>query len=64
MSKKTKKKNNRTVKVHLTSQSSPVVFKNVRNAYTKDGLYCVRLEDKTVHKFPCVNIHKITECLG
>lgn len=52
----------KTVRVHLYSQSSPVVFESVHNTYTKDGLYCVMLNDwHTVHKFPVQHIFMITE---
>ena len=49
-----------TVQIHLLSQSIPIIRENVVNAYTKDGLYCVALED-SVEKYPLVNIFKITE---
>lgn len=50
------------VKVHLYSQSLPVEIGNVRNAYTKDGLYCVMLGDmKTEYKFPVEHIFRIKE---
>jgi hypothetical protein len=50
-----------TVKVHLLSQSQAMVFENVINAYTKDGLYCILKSDKTVSKFPLCNIFRIDE---
>lgn len=50
------------VKVHLYSQSLPVIIENVRNAYTKDSLYCVMLNDfKTEYKFPFQHIFRIKE---
>jgi hypothetical protein len=50
------------VKVHLYSQAVPIVIENVRNAYTKDGLYCVMLADlKTEYKFPYQHIFRIKE---
>lgn len=48
------------VKIHLLSQSNPII-RTALNAYTKDGLYCLYLEDKTVKKYPLVNIFEITE---
>lgn len=48
------------LEIHLLSQSQPIVYTGVKNAYTKDGLYCVYIEDK-VHKYPLVNIFRITE---
>lgn len=50
------------VEVHLYSQSAPIVISNVRNTYTKDGLYCVNKDDgKIVYKFPTQHIFRITE---
>jgi hypothetical protein len=50
------------VEVHLYSQSQPVVVEGVRNAYTKDGLYCLWIEGSdTVYKFPLVHIFRIKE---
>lgn len=49
------------IKVHLLSQSQPIVYDNVKNAYTKDGMYCIYKEDNTVDKFPMVNIFRVTE---
>ncbi len=50
-----------TIKVHLTSQSTRMTKHNVRNAYTKDGLYCIYMEDGIVIKYPLCNIFEITE---
>jgi hypothetical protein len=50
-----------TIKIHMNSQSKPIVRKKVVNLYTKDGLYCVYLEDGTVKKYPLVNIFEIEE---
>lgn len=50
------------IRVHLYSQSEPVVMTDVQNAYQKGDLYCVMLNDgKTVHKFPLQHIFRITE---
>lgn len=55
------------VQVHLYSQSEPCEFQNVRNAYTKDGLYCVWVmpaqvgDPSTVYKFPTEHIFRIKE---
>ena len=50
------------VEVHLYSQSEPCRFENVRNAYTKDGLYCVwALTPEAVYKFPVEHIFRIKE---
>ncbi len=50
-----------TVKVHLYTQSQPVVIDTVRNAYQKGSLYCVMQTDGTVRKFPIEHIFSITE---
>jgi hypothetical protein len=49
------------IEVHLLSQSQPIKYANVVNAYTKDGLYCIYLSDGIVHKYPLVNIFRIKE---
>ncbi|MBI2064032.1 MAG: hypothetical protein HYT65_03525 [Candidatus Yanofskybacteria bacterium] len=50
------------VRVHLYTQSEPVVMTDVRNAYQKGDLYCVMLNDgKTVYKFPLQHIFRIKE---
>lgn len=51
------------VLVHLYSQSSPVVIKNVSNTYQKGDLYCVLIKEGTVYKFPLQHIFRITEGL-
>ncbi len=49
------------IAVHLLSQAKPVVHDNVKNAYTKDGLYCLMMNDGVVLKYPLINIFRITE---
>lgn len=49
------------IQVHLYSQSQPCEFDNIRNAYTKDGLYCVMQFDGAVYKFPVIHIFRIKE---
>ena len=50
------------VNVHLYSQSRPVLIEGVRSTYTKDGLYCVLLNDNvTAYKFPYEHIFRIKE---
>lgn len=49
------------VKVHLYSQAEACCFERVRNAYTKDGLYCVMTVDGAVYKFPYEHIFRIKE---
>lgn len=51
----------RSVDVHLLHQSSPVSRDNVINTYTKDGLFCVLLDDFTVEKYPLLHIFRVTE---
>lgn len=50
-----------SVEVHLYSQSQPIAIVNVRNSYTKDGLYCVMTTNGTVYKFPLQHIFRIAE---
>ena len=50
------------VRVHLYTQSEPVVITDVKNAYQKGDLYCVMLNDGlTVCKFPIQHIFRIIE---
>lgn len=49
------------ISVHLLSQSKPRQYTDVVNAYTKDGMYCILLEDNTVHKYPMCNIFRVEE---
>lgn len=50
------------VKVSLITTSQAIVHNNVTNTYTKDGLYCVYIqEDNKVYKYPTLNIFKIEE---
>lgn len=51
--------------VHLIHQSSPCTISNVRNTYTKDGMFCVMYyseeKDIIVDKFPIANIFRVRE---
>ena len=49
------------IQVHLYSQAQPVTIDGARNAYTKDGLYCVMLDNGTVFKFPLLHVFRIRE---
>ena len=49
------------VKVHLYTQSQPVVMENVRNCYQKGSFYCVMLSTTEVRKFPIEHIFSVTE---
>lgn len=51
------------MKVIMRTQqaSEPIVFDDILNAYTKDGLYCMRMRDGSVLKFPLVHIFTIRE---
>jgi len=55
------KKKQMNIKVHLFSQSKSIDYKNIKNAYTKDGMYCIYTEDNIVYKYPMVNIFRIEE---
>lgn len=50
-----------TIRIHLLHQSLPVERTDVRNAYTKDGMYCVLLDDGIVEKYPLVHIFRVIE---
>lgn len=52
------------VEIHLYSQSQPIVIHNVKNTYTKDGLFCVRIEKHPhpeYNKFPVQHIFRVKE---
>ena len=49
------------IEVHLLSQSKAIVYENVKNAYTKDGMYCIYKENGFVDKYPLVNIFRVCE---
>jgi hypothetical protein len=49
------------IEVHLLSQSKAIVYENVKNAYTKDGMYCIYKENGFVDKYPLVNIFRVRE---
>jgi hypothetical protein len=49
------------IEIHLLSQSKAIVYENVKNAYTKDGMYCIYKEDGFVDKYPMVNIFRVME---
>jgi hypothetical protein len=49
------------IEVHLLSQSKAILYENVKNAYTKDGMYCIYKEDGFVDKYPLVNIFRVRE---
>lgn len=48
------------ISVHLLSQSRPIEYSDAKNAYTKDGMYCIYTQGK-VNKFPLCNIFRVTE---
>jgi hypothetical protein len=50
-----------TILIHLTTQSNPITRHDIKNAYTKGSLYCVKLEDGRVEKYPLCNIFRIEE---
>lgn len=50
------------VKVELFTTSQPLIFENVTNTYTKDGLFCIYIKSESkVQKIPVINIFRITE---
>ena len=49
------------IKIHLLSQSQPIEYTDVKNTYTKDGLFCVYKSDGFVDKYPLINIFRIQE---
>ena len=49
------------IEIHLLSQSKAIVYENVKNAYTKDGMYCIYKQDRFVDKYPMVNIFRVRE---
>ena len=51
------------IRVHLLSQSLPIEYSEVQNAYTKDGMYCVYKAGHVI-KYPMVNIFRVEEEYG
>lgn len=49
------------IEVHLLSQSKAIVYDAAKNAYTKDGMYCIYKEDGFVDKYPLVAIFRVRE---
>jgi hypothetical protein len=49
------------ISIELKETSSPIVYENVKNAYTKGLLYCVYKDDNSVVKIPLANIWRIVE---
>ena len=49
------------VEVHLLHQSQPVVRENIRNTYTKDGLFCLMFMSGKVEKYPVQHIFRVVE---
>jgi len=49
------------IEVHLLSQSKAIVYENAKNAYTKDGMYCIYKQDGFVDKYPLINIFRVRE---
>jgi hypothetical protein len=48
------------IEIHMLSQSQPITYSGVKNAYTKDGMYCVLIGDEVV-KYPMCNIFRVKE---
>lgn len=48
------------VVIHLNEQSQPI-RRDADNTYTKGGMFCVLLPDRTVEKYPLVNIFRVAE---
>lgn len=52
------------VEVQLEKTSSPIVYENALNAYTKGPLYCVMFEKdgkRMTHKYPILNLFRAVE---
>jgi len=52
------------IQVHRNESSSPVVYENAENGYTKGPVYCILLIEngkKIIHKYPLVGIFRIIE---
>jgi len=54
-------KRRKTLKVHLMSQSKPIEYFDVKNSYTKEGLFCIYQRTGIVHKYPMIHIFRIEE---
>lgn len=52
------------VSVHLKDQSQPIDYEDVQNVYEKGSLLCVLSTDGRVHKYPLINVWRVTEDYG
>ena len=49
------------VTLRLHQASEPMVFENIKNCYTKGGLFCMRLAGGDTLKFPLMGVFSIKE---
>jgi len=49
-----------SIEVYLLSQSEPIVYPKVINAYIKESMYCIEVNG-SVDKYPLVNIFRVRE---
>lgn len=52
------------VTVHLKTQSQPIEYQNVLNAYQKGSFYCIYLPGGVVDKYPIRDIFRVKEDYG
>ena len=53
------------IEIQRLGTSKPIVYEDVENAYTKEALYCVLMQDKegrrVTHKYPLCSLFRIIE---
>ena len=53
------------VEVQRNETSLPIIYRNVLNAYTKGGMYCILIEGgptgRRTHKFPLCSLFRVIE---
>lgn len=55
------------IKIQRNETSSPIVYENPLNAYTKGPMYCILFEKdgrRVTHKYPLCSIFRVVEDYG
>jgi len=53
-----------TIEIQRNETSLPLEYKNVINAYTKGGMYCILFQKdgkRITHKYPLVSLFRVIE---
>ncbi len=47
------------IKIILLSNSKHIEYENAVNTYSMGGMFCVRVDENIIHKYPMVNIVRV-----